>query len=87
MPASAFRISLLVLGCGFLFALITGVLTAILPPRKPSDWMAIGTVSTLLTMLGLYMTLVLTGPGGARAVMPQRRVRVNRGENPPAPQA
>ena len=87
MSAQIFRVGLLVIGCGFLFALVTGVLTAILPPRKPSDWMAIGTVSTLLSMLGLYLAAVLTSPGGARAAMPHRRVRVSRAENPAAPQS
>ena len=86
MPAQVFRIALLVLGCSFLFALVTGVLAKVLPPQDSSDWMAIGTVATLVSMLGLYLALVLTSSGGARAVLPQRRVRVARGENPP-PQA
>lgn len=87
MSAQVFRIGLLVIGCAFMFALVTGVLTAVLPPRKPSDWMAIGTVATLLSMLGLYLAAVLTSPGGARAAMPHRRIRVHRANNPAAPRS
>jgi ABC-type antimicrobial peptide transport system permease subunit len=76
MAPSGFRTGLLILGCAFVFALVTGVLAAILPPRKPSDWVAIGTVGTLLSMLTAYLAVVLTNPERKAEVVPRRRVRV-----------
>jgi len=83
MPAHAFRHALLVLGCAFLFALVAGVLMAVMPPKRPAEWVMIGTAATLVAMLGLYLGLVLTS-GEAKAALPRRRVRVSRGEEPPA---
>jgi hypothetical protein len=76
MAPSGFRIGLLVLGCAFIFTLISGVLAAVLPTRSASDWVAIGTVATLLSMLTAYLGLVLTNPERKAAALPKRRVRI-----------
>lgn len=76
MAPSGFRIALLVVACAFVFALTSGVLAAAMPVRRPSDWVAIGTVATLLSMLTAYFALVLTNPERKAEVLPRRRVRV-----------
>jgi hypothetical protein len=76
MAPSGFRIALLIVGCAFVFVLTSGVLAAVMPVRKASDWVAIGTVATLLSMLTAYFALVLTDPARKAEMMPRRRVRV-----------
>ena len=61
MPPQVFRIALLLLGCLFIFMLTAGILIQVMPAKKTTvDWLIVGSVSTLLTLLGLFLALITT---------------------------
>ena len=47
MPPQAFRLALLIVGCAFVFALVAGLLIAGMGPKRPTEWIAVGTIATL----------------------------------------
>ncbi len=55
----------LALGLVFVFAAVVAILAAILPgPRKPTDYLVMGVVATLLCLVLLFLALVVA-PGRA----------------------
>lgn len=77
MPPQAFRFALLIVGCAFVFTLVAGLLIAGMSPRRPTEWIAVGTIATLAGLVIVFGALILTGEG-PKNILGRRRVRVVR---------
>jgi hypothetical protein len=46
----------------FIFAVVAGIMLKVMPgPLKDSDYLVIGTVATMVSLLALFLLLVTTG--------------------------
>jgi hypothetical protein len=69
--------ALLIVGCAFMFAIVTAMLIAMMSPKRPTEWVAVGTIATLASLGIVFGALMLTG-GGPQNLLGKRRVRVVR---------
>ncbi len=61
----------LALGLIFVFAAVVAILSAIMPgPRKPTDYLVMGVVATLLCLALLFLALVVVPGRAARGKHP-----------------